>query len=81
MDKYILVKKSMLTLLFQLKFTNNTVELVFDTFSVSGKLVNGKVKIQHNKEQKTITLNRAEIKTVEFWQNKTIEIDGFTLHY
>ena len=63
------------------KFTGNTVELVFDTFSVSGKLVNGKVKIQHKKEQKTITLNRSEIKTVEFWQNKTIEIDGFTLHY
>ena len=63
------------------KFTNNTVELVFDTFYVSGKLVNGKVQRRYNKEQKTITLNRAEIKTVEFWQNKTIEIDGFTLHY
>ena len=67
--------------LVSVKFTGNTVELVFDTFYVSGKLVNGKVQRRYNKEQKTITLNRTEIKTVEFWQNKTIEIDGFTLHY
>ena len=51
------------------KFIEDMVELVLNTNFITSKSINGNAQLQQHNEQKTITLNRKEIKTVEFWQN------------
>ena len=51
------------------KFIEDTVELVLNTKFITSKSINGNAQRRQKNEQKTITLNRKEIKTVEFWQN------------
>ena len=51
------------------KFIEDMVELVLNTNFITSKSINDNAQHQQNNEQKTITLNRKEIKTVEFWQN------------
>ena len=50
------------------KFIEDTVELVLNTNFITSKSINGNTRHTITR-YKAITLNRKEIKTVEFWQN------------
>ena len=68
-DKICFGKEEYKYTLISAKFIEDTVELVLNTNFITSKSINSNAQHQQNNEQKTITLNRKEIKTVEFWQN------------
>ena len=66
------------------KFWNEWQTRIGETKTIvlqNGKIYFGKEEYANTLVSAKFTKNTVEIKTVEFWQNKTIEIDGFTLHY